>query len=351
MTRVEVPIILAAALLGCSALPRKNTAEQSDPASPDSLRRDSKTTRPSGEFRVMLAGVYDFSPRKLNEEEREQKIKEMDRFWKLVSSDTNTYLPLLRQELRRPTQNPFFLFDGTNLLMEYSKRKSDLQLAADAYRRTELEDIRHETFFFNLHFISVEGVNTFAAIEKILDDPDFEVFIPQHVLTLGQDYSALYCLLHLDVKHWVDKLVARLEQEKDSRTIQSILLCLASSLTDRGRESIRRVSQTGPSEEIQEYAKRFLSQVKQEDLENDNINLRRSEVFDFLESLVSGDIYKQEDVDVERTMREVPYLLEKGDFARLHELRRKAARRVSDEALHEIAYFTALMQYSRTSRR
>ena len=45
--------------------------------------------------------------------------------------------------------------------------------------------------------------DTTAAAFQILEQPDFEVFIPQHLLMLGQNYILIYMLLPTSQESWL----------------------------------------------------------------------------------------------------------------------------------------------------
>ena len=98
------------------------------------------------------------------------------------------------------------------------------------------------------------------------------------------------------------------------------------------------------------YAEKLVKFPKKSELPKKEVALRRQEVFGFLEAYVARDYERAGGVDsLETRMSEVPYLVKKGDRERLKKLRRKAAERISDEALHEIEYLTSLIQYAYTA--
>jgi hypothetical protein len=74
--------------------------------------------------------------------------------------------------------------------------------------------------------MAVQGEDTTAAAFRILEEPKFQVFIPQHVLTLAQNYSLIYMLFPGDQGFWLKPAIDRLQTEKDETGQKSLLLLL-----------------------------------------------------------------------------------------------------------------------------
>jgi hypothetical protein len=81
-------------------------------------------------------------------------------------------------------------------------------------------------YFMLVHNMAAQGEDTTAAAFHILEEPKFQVFIPQHVLTLAQDYSLVYMLIPTDERFWVGPAIERLRNEKDETAQRSLLLLL-----------------------------------------------------------------------------------------------------------------------------
>jgi hypothetical protein len=70
------------------------------------------------------------------------------------------------------------------------------------------------------------GVDTTDAAFHILDDPKFKAFIPQHALTLGQDFCLILTLFPTDSAHWLKRAIKRLETEPDPEAQKSLVYLL-----------------------------------------------------------------------------------------------------------------------------
>jgi len=244
--------------------------------------------------------TYNFSPRKLDDKAIKAKSKELDAFWENVKARGPQGLEEFRQELRRPDLPIFFNYDGAKLLLSLSKTREDRGLALTAISRAELRDIQWTDYFYTVHSLAVDGLDTSDAALKILDEDGFRVFVPQHALTLGQDFCLLYLLLPINESFYLDKLERRLFNEKSTTALKSILLVLGYSVTSKGDDAIKRFAEdkTKP-DETRTYATKV--------------------------------------IDATKSMAEVSLVgLSFSSFDTLKAERRKLLTRVSDEALYEL---------------
>jgi hypothetical protein len=300
-------------------------------------------------FTKMISEIYNFYPSEVSKEIKDKKSKEMDKLWVLVESDKNLYLPLLRKELQKPNQNKFFYYDGSSLLLKNSESKEDMLITIQAINKAPLIDVINYDYFRMVHWIGTRDINIFPAIENMLSYPQFKIFIPEHVLTLGQDYSTLYCFLVLDDSFYLDQLIQRLKIEKDPTTIKTIIISLAYTVTEKGQKAINDFINSNNDIEINKYAKNFSKLETKEELPKKEIKSERKYINQFLEAYTSRE-FKQKEFDVKGYSKDLLYIVKKEDYTKIKEFRKKQARRVSDEALGEIEYLTLLMQYALTSK-
>lgn len=176
--------------------------------------------------------VYNFRPHLLNPQQIRQKSIVLDRFWDKAKAQPAVYLPGLRQELTNFSDPPFFLFDGGRLLLALSDTPADRTIALAAFAHCDLRDVQSRDYFYQVHRVAALGQDTTDAALHILQDPRFQVFIPQHSLLLGQDYSLVYLLLPADPNLWLQAAAGRLKTERDETAQKSLLLLLWYAQTD-----------------------------------------------------------------------------------------------------------------------
>jgi hypothetical protein len=186
--------------------------------------------------------TYNFQPHLLSKQEINDKSGVLDRFWTTAKSNPTIYIPGLRQELGNFHNPPFFLYDGSMLLLSLSDTPPDRKIALAAMARCNLLDVQTRDYFLQVHRMATFSQDTTAAAFHILDQPKFSVFIPQHVLTLGQDYSLIYMLLPTDQDYWLRPAVDRLKTEHDPTAQKSLLLLLWYSQTEAAEHAIASFS-------------------------------------------------------------------------------------------------------------
>lgn len=189
-------------------------------------------------FHSQIQSIYSFAPHELSREQIHEKSKELDQFWAMVTKDKATYLPLLRKELPDLRNSTFFGFDGSQLLLGLSTAPGDLRTALAAITRVDLRDIDHAEFLRVVHRLGTNGLDTSEAAFRVLGFPAFKAFIPQHSLTLGQNYSFIYLLFRMEERTFLPALQERIKSESNEAGQKSLLLALWYTCTAESRQAI-----------------------------------------------------------------------------------------------------------------
>jgi hypothetical protein len=179
-----------------------------------------------GDLRAEIQTVYNFQPHTLTKAQIAQKSELLDQFWTKAKSQSEVYIPGLRRELADFSNPPFFLFDGSMLLMSLSKDPADHKIILAAVAQSDLRDLQLKDYFLLVQSMAAQGEDTTAAAFHILAEPKFQVFIPLHSLTLAQNYCLIYMLLPTSQDLWLKPAVERLHVEKDEAAQKSLLLLL-----------------------------------------------------------------------------------------------------------------------------
>ena len=191
------------------------------------------------DFHSKVVELYSFEPHKLTNAEMQAKAGQLDQFWAMAKADPSNKLPLLRRELENPSNSAFFYYDGSKLLLALSTDRSDQALALRSIAKADLQGVQHSDYLKTVHWLASKGFDTREAAFRILALPDFKVFIPQHALTLGQDYSLICMLFPMEETLFVPELSARLAAESNVQTQKSLLLALWYAATPAGNATIR----------------------------------------------------------------------------------------------------------------
>jgi hypothetical protein len=183
--------------------------------------------------------VYNFQPHLLDHERMAQKSRVLDRFWVRAEEEPEMYAAALRQELGDFSNPPYFLYDGSMLLLSLSDTPADRKIALAAISRCDLRDLKASDYFLQVHRLAALNEDTTTAAFHILEQPDFEVVFGEHVLTLRQDSALAYLLLPTEESYWLGPVIARIGIESDQTAQQSLLLLLWHAQTDIADKAIR----------------------------------------------------------------------------------------------------------------
>src|SRR5687768_2452352 len=75
------------------------------------------------DFNSQIERTYGFRPSQLDAAAQESKSKQMDAVWRAVEQDPAILGPCLRAALARPTEDNWFLFDGSMLLASVDRSR------------------------------------------------------------------------------------------------------------------------------------------------------------------------------------------------------------------------------------
>lgn len=264
-----------------------------------------QATSSTNDLHAEIQRVYNFQPHTLSDAQIGQKSLLLDQFWTKAKSQCEVYVPGLRRELTDFSNPPFFLFDGSKLLLSLSNDSADRKIVLSAIAHSDLRDLQSKDYFLLVHSMAAQGENATAAAFHILAEPKFQVFIPEHVLTLGQDYCLIYMLLPTNQDFWLQPAIGHLHGENDVTAQKSLLLLLWYAQTSDSDKAIREFSaDVGKPQASKAYANELAHRKESVGLKTRASALTTSE-----ESL--------------------------------RQARRERLKAVSDEALYDLDFYTA----------
>ena len=290
-------------------------------------------------FDAELSAVYNYLPGDVEQEVRDAKVAEMDRFWDLVKSDLETYRPLLRDALRAPDQNLYFCFDGGVLLGRVKEGEDDAQRSADAIARCRLTDIDNNGYFRFVHHLGSTGADISPAVLKLLDDPEFSVYLPKHAMRLTQSLCMSLCVTTMDEPAWVTELVARFEAETEKAARRSLLHCLTYAVRADADAVVQKIATGDGPDVILRGKARIAVRRMQVAAPKSEPSTTRAQFEEILARCVEdGRVpYRRE---FRAAVADALHHVRAADEPLLRKTRRKIARRVSDESPGEINQIT-----------
>jgi hypothetical protein len=225
----------------------------------------------TGDVHAEIQKVYNFQPHTLTKAQITEKSAFLDEFWTKAKFQREAYVPELRRELADFNNPPFFLFDGSQLLLSLSKDAADRKIILAAIAHSDLRDLQSTDYFLLVQSMAAQGEDTTAAAFHILTEPKFQVFIPQHSLTLAQNYCLAYMLLPSNEDFWIKPAIERLRGENDGTAQKSLLLLLWYAQTaDSDKAIVDFSADPGKSQASIAYAKQLVHQ-------KDSVNMKASE--------------------------------------------------------------------------
>src|SRR6202047_2519454 len=192
----------------------------------------------SASIHQQIQQTYNFQPHLLSNQQITEKSAALDELWTRAKADPSLYIPALREELGDFKNPIFFLYDGSTLLLSLSDTPIDRKIALAAMARCDLRDVQAKDYFLQVHRMATLTEDTTSAAFRVLEQPQFTVFIPQHVLTLGQNYVLIYLLLPTDQDYWLQAAMDRLKSERDETAQKSLLLLLWYAQTDAADQAM-----------------------------------------------------------------------------------------------------------------
>lgn len=213
------------------------------------------------EIRALIANTYNFLPTELSKEQHAAKVSELDHVWDVIRSAGDEGLVILRQELSAENANRYFYFDGASLLITISKQKNDVELAIRAIQKADFEQLDWREYFDVVRNLARKGGNVVPIALRILENPKYRIFVPQHALTVEPDFAIIYMVKDVPAADSTPLLMEAFEKETDPEKRKFILTALWYNLDERGFtfiDSLRSesVTSTALRERVVEFQKR-----------------------------------------------------------------------------------------------
>jgi hypothetical protein len=131
-------------------------------------------------FQERIKSTYNFLPSQLNDKQREEKSAAMDKFWEEVKTNKVQSLPCLRQALADDKADPWFKFDGSNLLVSVDPSEDSKKIQIRNFGSANLDDVDLRVWVSTLAQRGYEGFDISNAAERWLNYPNARYFLPEH---------------------------------------------------------------------------------------------------------------------------------------------------------------------------
>src|ERR1700735_5628252 len=186
------------------------------------------------ELKARQEKTYGFEPPQLSSDERQAKSREMDEFWKAAQSLGQTAVPCLQGMLESDKRDPFFLFDGSSLLLSIDASPESLTTISAAVASTDLKEVDSAGYIRLLLELSHRGVDIGPLAAKYMAYPLVDTSLPQHGgMKLTRIDGALLLYGSMDPVV-AEKYLEPIARGTDSKARPAAAFALALGLTEAG---------------------------------------------------------------------------------------------------------------------
>ena len=291
-------------------------------------------------LQAIQAGAYGFAPSRLSDAEREVKSKQMDQFWNAAEKLGPPAIPCLQRMLESDRSDPFFLFDGSSLLLGLDSSPASLKVISAAVAGTDLKDVNPAGYIRLLLQLSGKDVDIGPLAEKYMEYPSVDTYLPEHgamKLTRIDGALLLYGSMEPDLS---EKYLETLARKSNSEAHEAAVFALALNMTEASFRAFHAgIPLNGVSSDNH---KAIVSILRYEaPVSEPPPRLSRDQVLKRVESVVRGDFEHVDDSNPPYVAGDDAFetsavvRLKPADLPLAYKARRKSIRGVSDESLDE----------------
>ena len=131
-------------------------------------------------LKSMVAATYGFRPSLLDQKGQDAKAREMDAVWQAVRKSPKALIPCLRDELAERTQDTWFVFDASQLLVSVDPSRDSKAILLAALKQVSLDDVDLRVWVETTSSLGKEGFDTSDVGRRWLTYPRAEYFLPEH---------------------------------------------------------------------------------------------------------------------------------------------------------------------------
>ena len=330
-------------------------------------------------IRAEKAKVYGYHLSEMNEQQIEAKSKELDAFWKQAQAAGPEGVSCIRVLLAEEKTDHVFQFDAAQMLFPADKSPETLKLIRDALVQADFQESDPANYLELAVGLSQAGVDVSALGAKLLRYPNATIHISEHSLDLDSDTAALFVFGSMDPVQ-ASNALAELLKAPEPFVSSAAAHLLAEEMTE---ESFRALSKwSGLNEVEEEFRRNDIAAVMKYKAPNPvdyaHPKFTRQQVLETIAGLphtrkefeevmaTKGAAFDKQMRDTKATQQQIAQAvteslpiygvadhtafltsaiatLQAGDFATIHEAKRKALYNVSDESLSEYLAYTQIM--------
>lgn len=210
------------------------------------------------DFNKQLGETYGFRPSQLDAPGRVRKTKQMDGVWSAVHKSPAMLGPCLESALREPTQDSWFLFDGSQLLVSVDPSRRTKLILLDALSRVSLDDADPRTWVELAASLGVDNFDTTGLGKRWLSYPKAHYSLPDHAgYVVDRGNGAMFIFGTMD-EHYATPALVELTKSDSRETKEIATWLLMSQATPEALQALSRMNVDGLSTEVAANRKALL---------------------------------------------------------------------------------------------
>lgn len=210
-------------------------------------------------FQALVKATYTFKPSQLSDAQREAKVVAMDKVWDAAKANPRTLAPCLRTMLESTDSDPWFRFDGSNLLVSLDPSPESKAIQVRHYTNTDLADVHLAVWIETLARLGSEGFDVSEAANRWLTYPKARYFLPRHgVFEVQTFHGALFLFGSMDESQATPALLKIVNQANHPGR-ETALLILMDQATPESLRSLKQIDAQSLSYKTRQSLRTLLS--------------------------------------------------------------------------------------------
>ena len=255
-------------------------------------------------------------------------------------------IPCLRQALEDPKADPWFRFDGSNLLVSLEPSESSKSLQVRSLANTNLEDVDLGVWVSTLAVRGYEGFDTSVAAERWLSYPTARYFLPQHgAYEVNVITGALFLFGSMD-ESFATPALLRIVNNSEHPSRELALAILLSQVTPESLQALKKIDISNLSSKSRTVVEK---ELKHPDLlePRSKPKTTRPEFIEAFEALLKGNprLFLDLVSKVPDGEKDVVATLSQDDLPLVRKVRR---RLIAGGSPHMIEYYESFTKIIRT---
>jgi len=210
-------------------------------------------------FQALVKATYTFKPSKLSDSERDSKAAAMDKVWDAAKANPRELAPCVRTMLESTDSDPWFRFDGSNLLVSLDPSPESKAIQVRHYTNADLADVHLQVWIETLAQRGSEGFDVSEAANRWLTYPKASYFLPRHgVFEVQTFHGALFLFGSMDESQATPALLKIVNQASHPGR-EIALLILMDQATPESLRSLKQIDAQGFSYKTRQSLRTLLS--------------------------------------------------------------------------------------------